>query len=229
MKPTDELCLKLGFLSGKGGVMKTTLSTILASRLVRAGLSVMLIDADSRKSTSARKWTRVCRTLGRPVPVTVAMAGEDVPGEIDSFARNHDVVIVDGTPDLDAGTLAIMSSGLDAVISPVEAAWFALWELEDTFKAFQRVAPKSTRFYAALGRTKANEDLGWAIDYILKAGIPLLPCALHDSCEVRRNLDVLVDKPNHPASKNILEFIKSMLDTIRKQDAAPAETKELVA
>jgi cellulose biosynthesis protein BcsQ len=194
---------------------------------VRSGKSVLLIDTDSKKSTTARKWTRVCKTLGREVPTTIAMAGEDVPSNVDSFAQNQDAVIIDGTPDLDAGTLAVMSA-VDVVISPVEASWFALWELEDTFKEFKRVAPKSTRFYAALGKTKANEDLGWAIDFILKAGIGLLPCALNDSVEVRRNLDVLVDKPNHPAAKNVLEFLESLLETIKKSDASP-DAKELVA
>lgn len=206
----------IAFLSGKGGAFKTTLSTLLAGYLVRAGHSVLLIDTDGKKSTSARRLMAANKELGRKVPVTMALQGEDVAANVD-FSR-YEYIIIDGTPDLGTGTRAVMSLA-DMVVSPVEASHLALWELRDTFETFCQVS-QHTRFYPVLGRTKGNEDLTWAIQKIVSAGMRPLRCAIPDSVDFKRSLDVVLDKPKSPAAHAVSEFIGVLFETLKEQAAA---------
>lgn len=211
--------LIIGIVSGKGGVGKTTLATHIAKSCMRLGKRVLLLDTDSKKSTSARRWAKASEAMGQEAPVTIAIDGDDLPGHIAALGQNYDVVVVDGTPDLAGGTAATMGA-VDVIISPVEASHFSLWELEDTYALFQRVqaVKPSVRFFAIFNKAKTSGDESWAHDTLSARGIPFLPCSIADRIVFRRVLDV-GEEAKSAAARDIQQFVGCLFDALRETAA----------
>jgi chromosome partitioning protein len=117
----------IAFCHAKGGVGKTTASTLLSAELAERGYRVLVADCDAQASASA--WANAAPD-NKPFPAAVvnlsAYAGK-VHREIQKHLGNYDFIIIDCPPGLDS--LSPQSAILiaDLVIVPLPASPADLW------------------------------------------------------------------------------------------------------
>lgn len=136
----------LALVSNKGGAGKTTLAMNLAAGLGRRA-SVVLVDADPQGS--ALQWARVAEMTG-DAPVEVVAAGRELAVNVRALAHQHDYVVIDCPPSIDASQsrTALAISGLALV--PVLPSPLDLWATTYIAAAVEQAARKNHRLRAAL-------------------------------------------------------------------------------
>jgi chromosome partitioning protein len=111
----------IALVGNKGGVGKTTLAINLAAGLARHGRTAIL-DTDPQGSSA--QWRSIA--LDDTLPPVIAATAE-LPGTVRNLRGQHDYVVVDCPPSVQAAqTLAILQSS-DLVLIPVQPSPFDLW------------------------------------------------------------------------------------------------------
>ncbi|MGC1955673.1 MAG: ParA family partition ATPase [Gammaproteobacteria bacterium] len=116
----------VAILNEKGGSGKTTLSTNLARGFQALGRRVLLVDSDPQGS--ARDWYAAAGEDNNLPPVV----GLDRPAlfkELPELARDADLVIVDGAPQIEALAIAAVKTA-DVVLIPVQPSPYDIWAAE---------------------------------------------------------------------------------------------------
>lgn len=149
---------KIGFISQKGGVTKSTLSRALGTAYAAAGWDVKIADLDINQSTS---WTWQQRRLKNGI---TPLVGVEMFGTVASAlkaADNHDLMIFDGAPHATRAT-ADIARAADLVVLPTG---LSLDELEPTVLLANALTAKEgvprERIAIALskvGRSKAQQQ-----------------------------------------------------------------------
>ena len=106
----------------KGGVGKTTLAMNLGAGLARRG-SCVVVDADPQGS--ATQWA--CAAEPARFPVLVSPATEDLRGEIGRLRAQHDFVVVDCPPAVDAASTRLAVESARMLLIPVLPSPMDLW------------------------------------------------------------------------------------------------------
>lgn len=163
----------LGILSQKGGAGKTTLSTNLAHTYASQGARVLLVDADPESKSSTR-WSSA-REIEQLFPV-IAMPKPTLHKDLPAVARNYDITIIDGAPQLaEIGRSIAMAS--DMIVIPVQPSPYDVWSAADTVKLVDeaRVFKDNLKCVFAINRKIANTAIGREITKSLAHyGIPTL-------------------------------------------------------
>ncbi len=196
----------------KGGCGKTTLTMSLAGGLAGRGLRVLVVDADRQGSAST--WSANAPP-GAPFPARVcnlAHAGKALPAEVQKFANDVDVIVIDCPPSVDSPLpqAALLISDLVLVPllpSPADVAaattFFALIESVETINRslVKRIVPNMVQRTALadsfkksfadlpLERTHAELTLRTSYREAMALGIPveaLLSSAKTAKAEVAR-------------------------------------------
>jgi chromosome partitioning protein len=116
----------VAILNEKGGSGKTTLSTNLARGFQALGRRVLLVDSDPQGS--ARDWYAAAGEDNNLPPVV----GLDRPAlfkELPELARDADLVIIDGAPQIEALAIAAVKTA-DVVLIPVQPSPYDIWAAE---------------------------------------------------------------------------------------------------
>lgn len=123
----------------KGGAGKSTLVANLAAALAGAPDAprrVAVLDIDPQHSLARWNAIRVARAPGGKVTAALTfsdLAGWRLAGELERLRREHDVVLVDSPPVLDADARRAIR-GADLVVVPVQPSPPDLWAAEGTLK-----------------------------------------------------------------------------------------------
>jgi len=113
----------------KGGSGKTTLAIHLAVQFASTGQRVAILDTDPQGSLG--RWFMARRDrMGDAVGMEFATASAwGVSYECEKLARNHDVVIIDTPPKIDADLRPALRVA-DMVLIPVATSQMDLWATE---------------------------------------------------------------------------------------------------
>ena len=118
----------------KGGVGKTTIAVNLAVAFAHRNKKVCIIDTD-KEQLSAVKWSGQ-RDDDKPT-VSVITVGEKLVREVQTHAKNFDIVILDGSPQLGelANNTLIVS---DLVLVPVANSVLEFWSMDNFAERFKQ-------------------------------------------------------------------------------------------
>ncbi|EKE43913.1 hypothetical protein OCGS_1894 [Oceaniovalibus guishaninsula JLT2003] len=145
----------------KGGAGKTTLAVTLAVAFARQGLSVALLDTDPQGSLG--RWYMTRREAGDPGMDFSTASAWGVGYECEKLRRQHDLVIVDTPPKVDADLRPALRES-DLILVPVATSQVDLWAVDSLLDL---VARERRRALIVLNRFKAGTRLGAEIDAAL--------------------------------------------------------------
>ena len=151
--------MKIAITSLKGGVGKTTIATNLAVSFAQKGKSVCIIDTDSEQESSIIWSEQRPDTLAG---VTVLRVGEkNLIREVNQHAKNYDVVILDGSPQLSELANATMLAS-DIVIVPISPSAFDFWSLDKFLGRFRQAQQmkEDLELYILLNKFNEAQNIG---------------------------------------------------------------------
>ena len=163
--------MKIAITSLKGGVGKTTIATNLAVSFAQKGKSVCIIDTDSEQESSIIWSEQRPDTLAG---VTVLRVGEkNLIREVNQHAKNYDVVILDGSPQLSELANATMLAS-DLVIVPISPSAFDFWSLDKFLSRFRQAQQmkEDLELYILLNKFNEAQNIGKDLSESLRTEFP---------------------------------------------------------
>ncbi len=208
----------IGVLNQKGGVGKTTVCLNLAAFYAKAGVRVLVVDADPQASALAWSAAREAPPL---FPV-IGMATPLLHRKLPDIAAGYDITLIDGAPRASVlGRAAILAS--DLVLIPVQPSPFDVWATDKTEELVReaRQFKKSLHAVFAVNRKIVNTAIGRDVAAALAdTPFPLLPTALCQRViyaeSAARGLSVIEADENSEAAREIAMLGSAVLaDTDR--------------
>jgi chromosome partitioning protein len=167
----EDMTIVITVAQQKGGAGKTTLAANLAAALA-GNKRVAILDIDPQHSLARWHAIRMARP-GQVAAITISdQAGWRLPAELDRLRREHDVVIVDSPPQVDADARRAIRAA-DLVLVPVQPSPPDLWAAEGTLKL---AAEEKRPVCMVLNRVPSSGKLRETMEAALaERGASLLP------------------------------------------------------
>lgn len=128
--------MKIGITNLKGGVGKTTLSINLAVCFAHMGYKVCIVDTDTNQN--CLQWYGAREESLPQVLVVGASEPKALNKAVDNLHKQHDIIIMDGTPNLsEMNTRVIMAS--DLLIIPTRPGAHDFRAMNEFFIRFNQV------------------------------------------------------------------------------------------
>ncbi len=199
----------ISLVNQKGGVSKSTTSVHLAYWLNRKRKKVLLIDADSQKSSSV--WVAGMEEV--EIPTQVIQSPDDLLEQIPELAADYNYLIVDGPASLSEATRAILFRS-DLAVIPVQPTGVDLRSASDAMRLVKQAQsvrggqPAAALFLSrAVKGTKLKEE---AIALLSKnPGAVLLQSIIHQRqaiADTSGQSATVWDLPGKPATDSAKEY-----------------------
>ena len=217
----------VSFANQKGGVGKSTITTILAGHLHTAGknehgFKIAVVDADDTQSTL----TRLRNQEGGSESdfKIINMLSKDVPARIDFLKKNYDIILIDLPGNIKQSGVLTLYHFIDIIIIPMQTSFpdvdSSILFYENTIKPIVEARKKQgfkTTVKGMFNRVKANQtDFKELYAQKDKFQIDIMERYLKDTVSTRRNLSTIED--NSPVNPNheINLFCEEVIELITK-------------
>lgn len=217
------MVLKIGVVSQKGGVGKSTLCRMIACEYARSGWDVKIADMDTSQSTSYH-WQQRRIQAGLEPQVAVEMFRR--VADALKIASNYNLMIFDGAPHATQATLQIAQES-DLLILPTGNA---LDDLEPTVRLAHELRQNGIpreKISIAFCRTGSSEaENREASDYVAQTGFYQLPGSIPEKTAYRRASDTgrAATETSHPSTNqraaDLMQAIVERINELTKQEAA---------
>ncbi len=181
------MTIRIGIVSQKGGVGKSTLSRLIACEYAKAGWSVKIADLDVAQGT-CYDWQS--RRMSNKVTPDVPVERFSSISQALKFSHVYDLMVFDGKPYATSQTLEIANTA-NLLILPTG---LALDDLRPSVLLAGQLAAKgipTEKFTFAFCRIGESEsELHDAMQYITDAGYSILPGAMPEKTGYRRASDL---------------------------------------
>jgi chromosome partitioning protein len=205
----------------KGGVGKTTIAVVLATEAMAQGLKVLLVDADTQRST--RQWGDAAISAGNPAPTVIEMSATMAqPGQLPALSGQYDLTIIDcpGRHDATQGAALMLA---DVVILPCGPSSVDGWALAGSVELVNRARTLRPELQAvvAINRVKPRTALAnSARDDLAATGLPVLRSQLHDRVAYQESLgfgrSVAQHAPKDPAAAEVRALFAEVMEMAHK-------------
>lgn len=150
------------FAQQKGGSGKTTLALNLACAALESGQRVAVIDADPQGSLG--QWFMQRRERSDPGLTFATASAWGVSYECEKLAKDHDLVVVDTPPKVDADLRPALRVS-DLVVVPVATSHLDLWATESVLDLVRREGREALVVLNRVPpRARMVEDVAQAVD-----------------------------------------------------------------
>ena len=221
----------ISLVNQKGGVSKSTTSVHLAYWLNRKRKKVLLIDADSQKSSSI--WVEGMEE-GK-IPCQVIQSPDDLLEQIPELAADYDYLIVDGPASLSEATRAILFRS-DLAVIPVQPSGVDLRSASDAMRLVKQAQsvrggqPVTVLFLSrAVKGTKLKEE---AIALLSKnPGAVLLNSVIHQRqaiADTSGQSATVWDLPGKPAADSAKEYEGLFKEILKMSSESQKNNSELL-
>jgi chromosome partitioning protein len=163
--------MKIAITSLKGGVGKTTIATNLAVSFAQRGNTVCIVDTDSEQESSII-WSE--QRADNLAGVTVVRVGEkNLIREVNQHAKNYDIIILDGSPQLSELANATMLAS-DIVIVPISPSAFDFWSLDKFLSRYRQAQQmkEDLLLYILLNKFNEVQNIGKELVESLRTEFP---------------------------------------------------------
>jgi chromosome partitioning protein len=209
----------ISLINQKGGVSKSTTSVHLAYWLKRKRKKVLLIDADSQKSSS--QWIKGMEDM--EIPCQIIQTPDDLLERIPQLAEDYDYLIVDGPASLSEATRAILFRS-DLAVVPVQPTGVDLRSASDAMRLVKQAQsvrggqPITVLFLSrAVKGTKLKEE---AIALLSKnSEAVLLKNVIHQRqaiADTSGQSATVWDLPSKPASDSAQEYERLFKEILKQ-------------
>lgn len=161
---------KIGFISQKGGVGKSTHARALAREATNGGLKTKIADLDTQQSTST-EWHRRRIDSGLSPACSVEIFSTAAQALAD--ADNYELFIIDGPARASKGTTEI-AKVVDLLVQPTGASLDDLIPAVKVFHALVREGIQKNKLIFSLSRIGTDAEENEARAYLKEAGYEVL-------------------------------------------------------
>lgn len=127
--------MKIGVTNLKGGVGKTTISQNIAVCFAHMGYKVCIVDTDTNQNSLA--WNGVRDENLPNILVVGATDSNALNKTVDALHKDHEIIIIDGTPSLSKMTTRIILAS-DILLIPVLPSGHDFRSMNQFFERFEQ-------------------------------------------------------------------------------------------
>jgi chromosome partitioning protein len=149
----------IGVTNLKGGVGKSTVSQNLAVGFTLKGYKVCVLDTDTEQRSSM-KWAGQ-READLPHVSVIGIEGEQINKEAKYQEQHHDIVIIDGSPQL-AKTQTKTLTASDILLIPLSPSTLDFWSMEqflDRYEQVREAKGEGVKAYVLLNKATGKTNL----------------------------------------------------------------------
>lgn len=173
--------MKIAISNLKGGVGKTTITQNLAVCFASMGYKVCIVDTDTNQNSLS--WFGVRDSELESLTVVGATDSKALNKTVAALYRDHDIVLIDGTPSLGEMTTRIILAA-DLLIIPILPSGHDFRSMQMFFERYElaaETAGKQIPAYFLLNRYAENIRVHVGIKGLLEQyGFPILQTTLRE-------------------------------------------------
>jgi chromosome partitioning protein len=209
----------VAFVGQKGGCGKSTLATNLAAEGVARGLRVLLVDADTQRTS--RQWADAAIAARRPAPTVIEMnATMAEPGQLPALVHSYDLAIIDcpGRHDATQGAALMLA---DVAVLPCQPSSADAWALAGSVALVRqaRTLRPQLKAVVAITRKKPRTALGRGARQGLAAcGLPVLSAEVCDRVAYQEALGFGRGVGDYAPSTDAAFEIRRLFDEVLDHD-----------